>query len=137
MTERYTETIYTLMGSLHLSGAFCSYILDVIPQLVKARVKSGLTAPPQGAIIEEETRKKDNWVKGDKGLFAGSVPYASRVKLAKGEYQKITSEISTNYSKYAGKEICYHLSAWRDKYYTYEFINKGFGDYLFTDKRED
>ncbi len=84
---------------------------------------------------DSEVRKKDNWVKGDKGLFAGSVPYASRVKLAKGEYKKITSEISTNYSKYAGKKYCVHPSIWHDEYYTYEFINKSFGDYEFIRKR--
>lgn len=84
---------------------------------------------------DSETRKKDNWVKDDKGLFAGSVPYASRIKLAKGEYKKITSEISTNYSKYAGKKHGVHHSLWRDKYYTYEFVNNGFGNYEFVRKK--
>lgn len=137
MTERYTETIDTLIGSLHLDDTLCSHILDIIPKLVEARAKCSLTAKPQGDIIEEETRKKDNWVKGDKGLFAGSVPYASRIKLAKGEHRKITSEISTNYSKYAGKEIGYHPSIWNDRYYVYVFVNKGFGDYTFIQKRQD
>ncbi len=136
MVERYTQTIDALMGSLHLDDTLCSHILDIIPQLVEARAKCSLTAKPQGAIIEEETRKKDNWVKGDKGLFAGSVPYASRVKLAKGEYRKITSEISTNYSKYAGRQSCVHCSIWHDKYYTYKFVNNGFDDYTFIGKEE-
>ena len=135
MTERYTETIDTLIGSLHLDDTLCSHILDIIPKLIEARAKCSLTARPQGDIIEEETRKKDNWVKGDKGLFAGSVPYASRIKLAKGEHRKITSEISTNYGKYAGKKHCVHHSLWRDKYYTYEFVNNSFGNYEFVRKK--
>lgn len=96
-----------------------------------------MTAPPQGCIIEEETRKKDNWVKGDKGLFAGSVPYASRVKLAKGEYKKIVSEINTNYGRYAGKKNRTHYSLWNDKFYGYRFTNNGFDDYAFIEKWED
>lgn len=90
------------------------------------------------AIISREsteTRKKTNWVKGAKGLFAGSVLYGSKVRLAKGEYKKIVSEINTNYGKYEGKEYCIHPSVWHDKYYTYEFINYGFDDYEFKRKR--
>lgn len=57
-----------------------------------------LTAPPHGCIIEEETRKKDNWVKGDKGLFAGSVSNGSggRARMTRKEYNRVSSEIFTN-----------------------------------------
>ncbi len=57
--------------------------------------KCSLTAKPQGGIIEEETRKKDNWVKGDKGLFAGSVP-VNGGRMTRKEYNRVSSEILTN-----------------------------------------
>lgn len=50
--DRYTETIDTLMGSLHLDDALCSHILDIIPKLVEARAR--------------------HWIKGEHGYFAGS-----------------------------------------------------------------
>lgn len=81
-----------------------------------------------------ELRKKTNRVKGSKGLFTGSVPMGG-VKLSKKEYGKIVSEINTNYSKYEGKRICRHNSFWNNAYHTYEFINNGFDNYVFTRKR--
>lgn len=40
--ERYTETIDTLMRSIHLDETLCSHILDIIPKLVEARGGIGL-----------------------------------------------------------------------------------------------
>lgn len=93
-----------------------------------------LTDSGENAIIEPEIRKKNNWVKGKGGRFAGSVPMG--VHMSKGEYRKIVSEINTNYGKYQGKKVCYHHSIWKDKYFTYEFGNNGFDNYIFTDKRK-
>lgn len=91
-----------------------------------------LTRGAQNDIIETEIRRKTNWVKGKGGRFAGSVPMG--VRMSKGEYRKIVSEINTNYGKYAGKKVCYHHSIWKDKYYTYRFDNYGFDNYSFTAK---
>lgn len=92
-----------------------------------------LTHGAQGDIIEPEIRKKTNWVKGKGGKFAGSVPMG--VRMSKGEYRKIVSEINTNYRKYEGKEKCTHYSLWKDTYYCYKFVNYGFDNYKFTKKR--
>ena len=102
-------------------------------QMVNVGSVKGLTPGGGGDIMEE--RKKINWVKGSKGRFAGNAPVG--VRLSKGEYRKIVSEINTNYGKYAGKRLCYHRSIWKDKYFTYEFLNNGFDDYLFTGKRSE
>lgn len=102
-------------------------------QMVNVGSLNGLTAGGQSGIIEE--RGKTNWVKGSRGRFAGSVP--AGVRLSKGEYRKIVSEINTNYGKYSGKRLCYHHSIWKDKYFTYEFLNNGFDDYQFTGKRSE
>lgn len=91
-----------------------------------------LTRGAQGDIIETEIRKKTNWVKGKGGKFAGSVPMG--VRMSKGEYRKIVSEINTNYRKYEGKEKCTHYSLWKGTYYGYKFVNYGFDNYKFTKK---
>ena len=91
-----------------------------------------LTGDTHDGIIEPEIRKKDNWVKGKGGRFAGSVPRG--VHMSKGEYRKIVSEINTNYGKYQGKEYCIHHSLWKDKFYCYKFVNYGFDNYKFTKK---
>ena len=33
------------------------------------------------------------------------------------------------------KDICYHHSVWKDKYFTYKFVNNGFDNYSFIEKR--
>lgn len=91
-----------------------------------------LTRGAQNDIIEPEIRKKTNWVKGKGGKFAGSVPMG--VRMSKGEYRKIVSEINTNYRKYEGKEKCTHYSLWKGTYYCYKFVNYGFDNYKFTKK---
>lgn len=94
-----------------------------------------LTGDTHDGIIEPEIRKKDNWIKGKGGRFAGSVPRG--VHMSKGEYRKIVSEINTNYGKYQGKEYCIHHSLWKDKFYCYKFVNYGFDNYKFTKKRRN
>lgn len=94
-----------------------------------------LTNDSERSIME--LRKKSNWVKGAKGRFAGSVPLSGGTKpirLSKGEYRKIVSEINTNYQKYEGRRECYHNSLWKNNYFTYKFINNGFDDYKFIGK---
>ncbi len=59
------------------------------------------------------------------------------LKIGKVEARKISSEISTNYRRYADKKICYHYSIWKDTYYEYKFINNGFADYTFIRKRKE
>ena len=102
---------------------------------------SPLTTEEERAIME--LRRKTNWVKGKGGKFAGSVPMGGsgtkkvppkKIRLSKGEYRKITSEINTNYRKYEGKRICFHNSLWKNNYFTYKFINNGFDDYQFIGK---
>lgn len=106
---------------------------------------SGLTVGGEGGIIEPEVRKKDNYAQDPKtGKMIGSVPMgggaagkAKPVRLSKGEYRKIVSEINTNYGKYSGKRYCVHYSLWKDKYYMYKFVNYGFDDYRFTSKERE
>ncbi len=104
-----------------------------------ADLKQGtLTSGSQNAIMEE--RYSPNQPREKNGRFAycgGGAPRKLKrsVKLGKKEYGKIVSEINTNYSKYAGKKICYHHSIWNNSYHTYKFLNNGFDDYIFIEKR--
>ena len=55
--------------------------------------------------------------------------------LSPTEYKKITSEISSNYKIYEGKEYAAHISIGTDNgYYIYYFVNKGFDDYTIVKK---
>lgn len=60
-------------------------------------------------------------------------PYKFKaVRMSKKEYGKISSEISTNYSKYEGKKLCIHRSYGIDKKpKAYYFENHGFNEYNF------
>lgn len=72
-----------------LVGRYSAEELETLDKLLKsAIIKSG----------ETELRKKDNWVKGKKGLFAGSVSNGSggRVRMTRKEYDRLCSEILTN-----------------------------------------
>ena len=119
------------------------YIITPNTGVIQRTDGSGLTAGGEGGIIEPEVRKKDNYAQDPKtGKMMGSVPMgggavgkAKPVRLSKGEYRKIVSEINTNYGKYQGKDICYHHSVWTDKYFTYKFVNNGFDNYSFIEKR--
>jgi HK97 family phage portal protein len=95
----------------------------------------GLQSGDEGGIIAE---KRYNKYHDSKGRFAskngGSATGTGLLKMSKAEIKKVSSEISTNYSRYAGKKNCLHYSLWRDEYYQYRFINNGFADYDFVKK---
>ena len=85
----------------------------------------------ENGIIQERKYLQDPKT----GKMKGSTPKnAHSIKMGKAEARKISSEISTNYSRYEGKKNCVHYSLWKNKYYKYHFINDGFGDYKFKKK---
>lgn len=96
---------------------------------------AGLQSGDEGGIIAE---KRYNKYHDSKGRFAskngGSATGTGLLKMSKAEIKKVSSEISTNYSRYAGKKKCVHYSLWRNEYYQYRFINNGFADYVFFKK---
>ena len=96
---------------------------------------AGLQNGGEGDIIAE---KRYNKYHDSKGRFAskngGSATGTGLLKMSKAEIKKVSSEISTNYSRYAGKKKCVHYSLWRNEYYQYRFINNGFADYVFFKK---
>ena len=96
---------------------------------------AGLQNGGEGDIIAE---KRYNKYHDSKGRFAskngGSATGTGLLKMSKAEIKKVSSEISTNYSRYAGNKKCVHYSLWRNEYYQYRFINNGFADYVFFKK---
>lgn len=87
------------------------------------------------AIIKTDNnkiRKKDNWVKGDKGYFAGSVSNGSggRARMTRKEYYKVCHEIVTNHPMLADGEFGYHFCD--DYFYTFIVIEPG--NYKFVHK---
>lgn len=90
---------------------------------------AGLQSGDEGDIIAE---KRYNDKHDEKGRFARKG--GALLKMSKAEIKKVSSEISTNYSRYAGKKKCVHYSLWRNEYYQYRFINNGFADYVFFKK---
>ena len=91
---------------------------------------AGLQNGGEGDIIAE---KRYNDKHDEKGRFASKGGGAS-LKMSKAEIKEVSSEISTNYSRYAGKKKCLHYTLWHDEYFAYYFINNGFADYTFTKK---
>jgi HK97 family phage portal protein len=98
---------------------------------------AGLQNGGEGDIIAE---KRYNDKHDEKGLFArkdgGSATGTGSLKMSRAEIKKVSSEISTNYSRYAGKKNCVHYSLWRNEYYLYRFTNNGFADYVFYKKEK-
>lgn len=90
---------------------------------------AGLQNGDEGDIIAE---KRYNDKHDEKGRFASKG--GASLKMSKAEIKKVSSEISTNYSRYAGKKKCLHYTLWHDEYFAYYFINNGFADYTFTKK---
>lgn len=90
---------------------------------------AGLQSGDEGGIIAE---KRHNDKHDEKGRFARKG--GASLKMSKAEIKKVSSEISTNYSRYAGKKKCLHYTLWHDEYFAYYFINNGFADYTFTKK---
>ena len=82
-----------------------------------------------------ELRKKTNWVKGSKGLFAGSVSNGAggSARMSKQERTRVSSAIATNFPnlKANGKKrsFCYGN-------YKYEFSVIEFGTYTFYNKEK-
>lgn len=75
----------------------------------------------------DETRKKDNWVKGDKGLFAGSVPVNGGRMTAK-EITRVSHQIATDYPLLTASERCLPYEN-RNSFYIFNVL--GFGSYKF------
>lgn len=98
---------------------------------------AGLQSGDEGGIIAE---KRYNKYHDSKGRFAskngGSATGTGLLKMSRAEIKKVSSEISTNYSRYAGKKKCVHYSLWRNEYYLYRFTNNGFADYVFYKKEK-
>lgn len=95
---------------------------------------AGLQSGDEGDIIAE---KRYNDKHDEKGLFArkdGGAAGTSSLKMSRAEIKKVSSEISTNYSRYAGKKKCVHYSLWHNEYFAYHFKNNGFADYDFVKK---
>ena len=91
-----------------------------------------LTQHVQNDIINEEQRKKDNWVKGAKGYFAGSVSNGSggRARMTKKEYNRVCSEIATIHPEY--KDMSTHCHRYADSFYIFTVIEPG--TYWFSHK---
>lgn len=91
-----------------------------------------LTGDMHDGIIEPEIRKKDNWVKGSKGYFAGSISNGSggQARMTRKEYDRLCSEIVTNHPFYKNGSIRSHR--YGDHFYIFSVIEPG--TYRFTHK---
>ena len=121
-----------------LAGFYDSKTKQIYTPNTDSRAKiddAGLQNGGEGDIIAE---KRYNDKHDEKGRFArkdgGSATGTGSLKMSRAEIKKVSSEISTNYSRYAGKKNCVHYSLWRNEYYQYRFINNGFADYDFIKK---
>ena len=82
-----------------------------------------------------ELRKKTNWVKGSKGLFAGSVSNGAggSARMSKKERTRVSSAIATNFPNLTAngkkRSFCYGN-------YKYEFSVIEFGTYNFHNKEK-
>lgn len=110
--------------------------------IIQNTEQNTLTHGEPDGIMEERAKsngkgsKKLNYAQDPQtGKMMGSIPMG--IRMSKGEYRKIVSEINTNYRKYEGKEVCTHFSIWNNKYFAYDFINGGFDNYIFTGKWGD
>lgn len=76
-----------------------------------------------------ELRKKTNWVKGSKGLFAGSVSdgMGGYVKMSKAERKRVSSEIATWHPNYARNSS--HTFFHGDYFYGFTVIEPGSYDF--------
>ncbi len=82
---------------------------------------------------DNETRKKDNWVKGDKGLFAGSVPTfgGGRMRITKSEYTRLCHQIATDYPLLPADG---RMHFYENRNCIYQFTVLDFGSYSFSFK---
>lgn len=74
-----------------------------------------------------EIRKKDNWVKGDRGYFAGSVPVNGGRMTAK-EITRVSHQIATDYPLLPASERCLPYEN-RNSFYVFNVLE--FGSYIF------
>ena len=93
--------------------------------------QAGLTQGSTHDIIVEE-RKKDNWVKGAKGYFAGSVPmYGGRMTLK--EIVRVSHQIATDYPLLPAGETMYPYEN-RNHFYLFSVVEFGQYDFKFKIK---
>ena len=93
--------------------------------------QAGLTQDSTHDIIVEE-RKKDNWVKGAKGYFAGSVPmYGGRMTLK--EIVRVSHQIATDYPLLPAGETMYPYEN-RNHFYLFSVVEFGQYDFKFKIK---
>lgn len=77
-----------------------------------------------------ELRGKTNWVKGSKGLFAGSVPLSGGGRMSFKEISRVSSAIATNFPTYKpGKRFIFRFDNYRYEgsvveFGTYDFFSK-------------
>ena len=92
-------------------------------QMVNVGSLDRLTAGGEGGIIEE--RKKDNWTKGAKGYFTGSVSNGAggRARMTKAEYNRLCSEILTNKPRLKIGSYGYHY--YSNYFYAFTVIEPG------------
>lgn len=134
---KYTETINTLRSSLNLDYELDKKILDILPKLIEARAKfyaqGGLTTKSDNAIMEDEIRKKTNWVKGDKGLFAGSVPTfgGKTTRITNDEYIRLCHQIATDFPLLPADG---QIHFYENRNCIYQFTVLEFGAYSFSFK---
>lgn len=80
-----------------------------------------------------ELRKKTNWVKGSKGLFAGSVSNGAggSARMSKQERARVSSAIATNFPNLTadGQKRSFYFGN-----YKYKFSVIEFGSYDFHEK---
>lgn len=103
---------------------------------------AGLTNGLDNGIINEdtqqladpETRQKSNWVKGKKGLFAGSVPMGEggSAKMSRKEYNRVSSEIFTNKPLLEAGAIS-HIY-FENHYYKFEVVEPGTYRFVLKEK---
>ena len=117
-------------------------LADVLYDPVSGRIitpNTGLTQDTQAGLTQDSThdiiveeRKKDNWIKGAKGYFAGSVPNGSggRARMTKKEYNRVCSEIVTIHPEY--KDLSTHSHRYANSFYIFTVIEPG--TYRFTHK---
>lgn len=100
---------------------------------ITQNARTGLTMKSESAIMEEETRKKTNWVKGEKGLFAGSVPTfgGKTTRITNAEYIRLCHQIATDFPLLPADG---QIHFYENRNCIYQFTVLEFGSYSFSFK---
>ena len=98
---------------------------------LRMRIRELLDKLADYAIMVEEERKKSNWVKGIKGLFAGSVPEGGFVKVGKKERARLAHQIATDFPNLTEGAKIY---PYENRNHFYLFQVGAFGSYRFLAK---